>query len=306
MKIDRLISIILILVERKKVKAQELAEEFQVSIRTIQRDMETLSLVGIPLYGEVGKNGGYQITDNFKLDKSFLSLPELDALKEVLKGIGETPFNHSLGNFIRKLSLLSDSNSSSKILQIDSDPWDKGHYKYLDSLYLATENSREILFTYCDSQGKTTERQVEPYRLIMKGASWYLHGYCLERRDYRTFNIKRISSLVLGCKFQERADFNQTDKTSLRENDHTIAIKIRLPTGAREVLPVFLNPTESMKDGDDLLLSFTVSPSEWLLSFFVSHGHVIELLEPISLREEVFRRIEKCYENYRTPLNKTL
>ncbi|MDA3810475.1 MAG: YafY family protein [Spirochaetaceae bacterium] len=197
MKVERLISILMLLLNKRKLTAKELAEYFEVSVRTIQRDMDTLCSAGIPIYGDVGKYGGYQLTENYKLDRSFLTVNEMDTLVTMLKGFSDTLFNDSIKTILEKMGGLNKTSTNLGNFQIDMTPWgaDKGFLETLNHINKAIEEKRFVSFEYYDLYNNKTLRKVEPYITILKSGSWYIYGYCLLREEYRLFKISRIFEL---------------------------------------------------------------------------------------------------------------
>ena len=151
MKVERLISILMLLLNRKKLTARELAEYFEVSVRTIQRDIDSLCEAGIPVYGDVGQSGGYQLTDNYKLDRSFLTAQEMNTLVTMLNGFSDTMFGDSIRSVLEKIGGIN-SGRGLRTLQIDLTPWGSGS-SFNDMLELiskAIEQCRLIRIEYYD------------------------------------------------------------------------------------------------------------------------------------------------------------
>lgn len=206
MKLERLMAITILLLNRKRVQAQELADRLDVSLRTIYRDLETLSVSGIPIVSFSGNDGGYEIMENFRLDRQFLSFDELQALFTALRGLQSTQAmkQHNMDRLLEKVGAMVSRAEHKQMadidhVSIDLTPWKSGaaSFALYDSLHSAVQEKKLIRFTYTDSKGTETERSIEPHMLVLKGYTWYLHGYCLNREDYRLFRLTRIRDLIV-------------------------------------------------------------------------------------------------------------
>lgn len=303
MKIDRLVSILLIILDKKKVTADELSKTFEVSIRTIHRDIDVLCTAGVPIYGEVGKNGGYHITENYKLDKSYISQKEVNVLVEILSGFKDTLFKDSIVDLLNKLSMLNEHNVLKRKLQIDTKPWgnNKRKNKILEDIYYATDHNLTLLYNYHDLYNKKTERQVQPYTIIMKGNSWYLYGYCMLRNDYRLFNINRIFDLQTGGTFTVREDVKPVEEIQIDRPRKTTPIKIKFSPSMRGRIPDFLDPKKEIIDEDgNTIYDIAFPVDEWLYSVILAFGHEAEVLKPDFIREEIHKRVEKILKIYKS------
>lgn len=301
LKIDRLVSVLLIIIEKKKVTAEELSQTFNVSIRTIQRDIDNLCNAGVPIYGEVGKNGGYHITENYRLDKNYISQKEIDTLVEILGVFKETLFKDSIRDLLNKFSALNENNTSDRKLIIDTKTWgnSKRQNAKLDNIYFATENNRTLVFSYYDLNNNKTERRVEPYTIIMKGYSWYLYAYCILRNDYRLFNIKRIYAIKIEDTFNVRNDFKPIDISEIEKPRTSTNIKIKFSASMLDRIPDFFDPINEIIDKDEnTIINCTFPIDEWLYSVLLSFGNNIEILEPDFLREEIINRLKETIKNY--------
>ncbi|UHA71879.1 helix-turn-helix transcriptional regulator [Paenibacillus sp. 481] len=206
MKLERLMAITILLLNRKRVQAQELAEKLEVSLRTIYRDLDTLSMSGIPIVSYTGNDGGFEIMENFRLDRQMLSFDELHALFTAVRGLQTTQAmkQRDLANLLEKVGALvtraeHDHMADTDRVVIDLTPWKSGAAARVlyESLHDAVQDKKQIRFTYTDSKGTETNRVIEPHMLVLKGYTWYLHGYCLNREDYRLFRLSRMRDLII-------------------------------------------------------------------------------------------------------------
>lgn len=206
LRLDRLLSILIILLRRDRVRAKELAETFEVSVRTILRDIDALNLAGIPIVTYQGPKGGIGIAEGFRLDKSVLTDDEMTTIITALRSLTTTLNSNKHEILIEKFkntlstSQLNLLNSKVNHLIVDLSPWERGSQikEKLNTLHEAIENHKEITFNYVDSQGINTKRLVEPYSLVLKGQNWYLYGWCLKRKDFRLFKLMRMKDLKVS------------------------------------------------------------------------------------------------------------
>jgi len=199
MKIDRLLGILMILINKKKVTAKQLSEYFEVSVRTIQRDMDTLSMAGIPFYADVGVNGGYQLLDNFRLEKGFLNKDEANILFTFLKGLkGVVPYSE-VKSIYNKFSSLNFHELDNNKLIVKLNPTDntmnfKDHFSLLSK---ARDKQLKLKITYYNVNFNITNRIICPYSLVLLSPTWYVYAYCDLRSDFRMFKVKRIADCEL-------------------------------------------------------------------------------------------------------------
>lgn len=198
MKIDRMFGILTILAEKKRVKAKELAERFEVSLRTIHRDIEYINMSGIPIITYPGGNGGIGIAEGFTWDKSLLTPIELQNILLGLKSLGSVMIDSQIPSLVRKISTNTDRFVALKdeiIIDLAS------HYKSslapkINVLRVAISNRNLVTFEYFSKTGQT-KRIIEPYFITFKWSAWYVFGYCLLRNDFRLFKLNRLIKLSL-------------------------------------------------------------------------------------------------------------
>ena len=212
MQIDRLFQIIYILLEKKNVTAKMLSEQFEVSQRTIYRDIDILSQCGIPLYSTRGRNGGIAILENFVLNKTAMTEQEqyhiLMALQSLPKG-GTENIKETLEKY---RSFFQKSNQN--YIQVDFSEWGKQKEILFDTLKKAIFDKKVISFVYYNSEGEKTERKAEPYQLWFKSRNWYLKAYCKEKKHLRIFKLNRIKDLIVTEEFFDTMWEEQEKETS--------------------------------------------------------------------------------------------
>lgn len=301
MKIDRLIGIVMILLQRDKVTAPYLAEKFEVSRRTINRDIEDLCMAGIPIITTQGGNGGITIADGYRVDKSILTQDELQTLVAGLKGLDSISRDNRSEQLLNKFFIKQDSVVSlrdSIIIDLSS------HYKsgLTDKITLLKEairNNQVVSFRYYSSKGEE-QRQIEPYYLTFRWAAWYLFGYCRERQDYRLFKLNRIwelsnteLSFVPGTIPEEKKDLDQYFSDGMQ-------VTLRFDPEVKYRLIEDYGPG-SFQVAEDGSLLFTngFTNKEFLIGWILGFGDKATVLEPLELRLELQRIAVGIAENYR-------
>lgn len=299
MQISRLFATVYILLNKKKVTAKELASYFEVSVRTIYRDIDTLSASGIPIYTSKGKNGGVSLLENFVLDKSLLSDQEQDEVLMSLQSLSSLDVP-DVDPLLNKLKTLFSKQSTSWI-DIDFSHWgssDIDRQKFT-SLKIAILNQTPVTFDYYSSYGEKTERSVEPLKIFFKGQSWYLYGYCRLKKDLRLFKITRMKDLTpLNETFErEIPDDIGHNFQSKHARDVTLVIKFDEKIAYR-VYDEF-DPTCIQKHEDGCFtVTVTFPENEWVYGYILSYGCHAEVLAPIHIREIIKRKFEEGLKKY--------
>jgi predicted DNA-binding transcriptional regulator YafY len=302
MKLERLMAITIILLNRKRVQAQELADRMEVSLRTIYRDLESLCLAGIPIVSYTGTEGGYEIMDSFRLDRQMLSFDELIALFTALRGLQSTQAMNesSMERLLEKVgALVSRTEQGSLVdreqIMVDFTPWRTSEFerKKYDTLHKAVQEKKLIRFVYTDGKGQETERTVEPIGLVLKGYMWYLHGYCLEREDYRIFKLSRIWELhALTESFQRRdvelSTLNENWRYPNHQTEQMIDVILHFSDAAKVAVADRFEEDEIERQPDGSFLVKTSLPDQmWLISYLLSYRSQLRILAPAHLAAAV-------------------
>lgn len=303
MKVDRLLAIVLMLLNKKRVTAKDLADHFEVSIRTIQRDVEAINMAGIPIVSYRGQFGGYGILENYKIDKSFLSDSEHKLLLSALEGINKAYEDKELKNIIEKLTSIkagSRSTLDNKII-MDFSPWgfSRSLKNKVDVIRKAVDDKKVVTFTYIDLNGNTTKREVEPSLLALKLNRWYLYGFCRLRQDFRLFKLTRIKDLVTTSREFEARDTNYDFSFSF-DSAKEVYIKLKFDKRALSRIDDFFE-LESLDFNEDGFIYATVDypEDEWVYSMILSFGDFVEVIEPNHIKEIIQDRAMKVLEKYK-------
>lgn len=195
MKIDRLRSIVVYLLNHGRTSAQRLAEEFEVSPRTIMRDLESLDQAGIPIQSFYGAEGGYQIMDSFVLEKQVATSHEYDWIVTALKGMVSAYAGKSLKQALEKVQSISHTSDIAVSVDLSAASEDGKINKQLMLLEEAIREKCVVRFSYTNSHDEKKDIQAEPVCLQYKWYNWYMIGYYEKYQDYCMFKLVRMENL---------------------------------------------------------------------------------------------------------------
>ncbi|MDD3334884.1 MAG: YafY family protein [Eubacteriales bacterium] len=300
MKLDRLVSIVMMLLDQQRVGAQELAERFEVSSRTIYRDVEAINRAGIPIRSTPGVGGGFEIMPEYKLDRKVFSSADLSTLLMGLSSLSPLIRGEELVHALTKVKSFIPADRAKEIevranqIYIDLSPWmgNRSIEIYLEIIKQALRESRLLGFTYTDHHGERTLRTVEPYQLVLKNSHWYLQGYCHVRMDYRLFKLTRMANLHLQANCFSPRDFPKPI-LDFDEGFEKLQTKLTLciqPSVMDRVLD--LCPYEDFHPQEDgcYLVDFPFIENEYYYDLLLSFGDQCQCLEPKRIRAEIKRR----------------
>lgn len=301
MKVDRLISIIMILLDKERIGAQELADMFEVSPRTIYRDIDTINMAGIPVRSTSGVGGGFEIMPEYKIDKKVFSAADLSAILMGLSSLSNLIRGEELVNALAKVRSFIPVDKTKDIelkinqIYIDFSQWvgNRNIQPFLEIIKEALQESRLLSFEYIAHHGKKTTRTVEPYQLVLKSSHWYLQGYCHIRNDFRLFKLSRISNLQIKEETFAPRDYQKpmTDFTETLEALQT-KIKIRVHKSVLDRILDYCSYEDLISDGDaHYLVTFPFIENAYYYDILLSFGDKCECLEPSHIRAELKRRI---------------
>ncbi|SNS27603.1 Predicted DNA-binding transcriptional regulator YafY, contains an HTH and WYL domains [Anaerovirgula multivorans] len=309
MKLDRLMSILVILLRKERVQAKELAEMFDVSVRTILRDVDTLNLAGIPIVTYRGSKGGIGIVEGYRLDRSILTDEEMTtiitALRSLATTISDPKHEVLMEKFKNTLSASQYSLMNFKINQfiVDLSPWGGGDELKLktDILHQAIEKCREVVFTYNDSKGVSTDRRIEPYSLVLKTQKWYLYGWCFKREAFRLFKLSRMREIeILDRVFiPKEVSLEQLPwESQWKQPDNMIQLQLIFEKEMKSIVEEWFGAEAIILDDERLMISATLPENNWLYGFILSFGTAVEVISPPHIRRilgEIAEGIQKKY-----------
>jgi predicted DNA-binding transcriptional regulator YafY len=312
MKLERLLAIIMLLLNRKQINAKELAEYFEVSQRTIYRDIDAINQAGIPIVSYMGAEGGFGILENYKINKNFLDDYEINSLITALKNLNNTVNNRKISLTLEKLESMKprkdiNSNNSNVIpINIDYNNWNSNNTdkEKLKALNKAIYEKRIISFDYVNTKGEYTHRVVEPLSLLLKDFSWYLQGYCHSKEDYRLFKVKRMRMVNVTEDFftREAPPLEALDYSEEWYKDKTvidITLKFKIEARTRVVDSFNEEQIQFYEDGTTKV-NFTAPEDNWLFELILGFGSQVEVVEPLQLRLLIRQKaieISNIYKN---------
>ena len=300
MQISRLFEIVYLLLERRSVTARELAERFEVSPRTIYRDVDALAQAGIPIYADRGQGGGIRLMEQFVLNKSLLSVKERRELLASVQGM-QAVREEEVQPLLEKLSSLFGAEREDWI-EVDFSPWTSSGElgKYFQLLKEAILNRQVVCFSYSAANGSTVERTAEPHRLFFRGYDWYLLAWCRIRSDFRYFKLTRMRGLATLPEHFEKRNIPERE-SAYEQPDSQIELTVRAsPRMAYRVYDEFPPDFWEKEEDGSFLIRFAMPQNEWLYSYLLGYGPELEVIAPPQVREELLERAEKILRNYKS------
>jgi predicted DNA-binding transcriptional regulator YafY len=307
MKLDRLLAITMLLLNRKRITAAELAEYFEVSMRTIYRDIEAINQAGIPIVAYQGAGGGLGIMENYKIDRRIFSAEDINSIIIALKGASTTLDDQTFANAMAKLKILVPEVEEKSLqpdqLILDFSPWggNKSQQAKIDLIKKAINESLLVVFNYTNFQGETVVRLVEPMVLILKSFTWYCYGYCRIRDDYRNFRLSRMKELKATEEHFQRRE-KCLDNLRLEHEwrpMRMIELILRFTPRLRALVEDHFDAEKVTIEPDGYLRVKTEFPDdEWSSRFILSYGDEVEVLEPEDFRELIREKARRVAEMY--------
>lgn len=298
MKNNRLFKILYYVLENGKVTANELADKYEVSIRTIYRDIDVISSAGIPIYATQGKGGGIEISEDFILRKSMLTKKEQEQIMVALRGLEATNKEYE-DELLTKLNALFKMKNTNW-LEVDFTNWQrsKSYDELFKNIKSAIINKNIVRFMYFSSNKKETSRVVKPIRLLFKGWDWYVYAFCLLRNDFRYFKLSRIKEFkILLNTFED--DFDNIVLKKEMEYSETVLVKVKFDR--KMAFRVYDEVSNDIKEDKEGNLYTTIElPNDYnLYNYIFSYADAVEVLEPKEIRDKVRNTINKMAQKYK-------
>ncbi len=302
MKIDRLLGIIISLLNKEKVSAKQLAEKFEVSVRTIQRDIESISMSGVPIFSNTGSNGGYSILHDYKLENQFLKRDDYKIIIMALKSLNTGYENRELEHIIDKYLAINSEYSQNVFLDYSVSREDNRVQKNNKLIEYSINDMTQINFDYKNVNAILSHRNVQPLALRFQWYAWYLFGFDLNKNDYRTFKIARIQNLeATDIKFCNDADIEEL----LRINDKAYMetcenIKVWCHKDSISVIEEYFPEEERIASEDgNYIMNLRVPPNEQLWqALLLSMGDRVKIIKPEYYRNKLIETALKFLSNY--------
>ena len=305
MKIDRLLGITIYLLNHNKVSAKVLANKFEVSLRTIQRDIETLCKAGIPVVSYVGVDGGYEILDSFKMERQVAGDNDYFYIISALQGLASAYGNPKVEATLEKVKSVANRNKADLDIVLDFSVLREGrningNLKILED---AIVQKCVVSFEYTNMEDVTTTKTVEPVAAVYKWYSWYLLAYSLEKKDYRLYKLVRMKELVLTNEsmsiVHEPADI-LLKKNEQKDTRQYIDIKLFCKSEIRIKAIEYLNGTiESEYANGDFIMNLHLPENEQLwFGTLLSLGNLVKVIQPEELKSRLCSRCSDILNLY--------
>ncbi len=300
MQESRLFRIVYFLLNRGQVTAAELAREFEVSVRTIYRDIDALSGAGIPVYAETGRNGGISLLDNYVLDRTILSEKERQDILAALQSLS------AAGNTCDKATL----DKLSALFRLPSDNWYEVDFSRwgevaqdnnkFEDLKKAVVCHRCVQISYVGAYTAESSRKIHPLKLLYKSRAWYVKAYCAEKKDFRLFKLNRIIRWeLLEEEFIPVSWPEPSEEEKTPEQDQTpIVLRFSREVAYRVYDEFDLNHIQEQENGEMLVTAY-MPQDGWLTGFLLSFGAQVEVISPVYLREVLAAQAREIYEKNR-------
>lgn len=308
-----------LLLSRGRVTAREMAERFEVSVRTIYRDIEAMNLAGIPVVSFQGGGGGFGLIDNFTLDRQLLSFDGMISILTALRGINETLDDEGIREAIDKFRAMlppdkrDEAEEQLTELVVDLSPWGMppAHKERLVVVQRALSSRRLLSYDYQGAGAERMRRTVEPVTLVFKGHSWYLYAFCRTRQDFRLFRISRMRDPAMEREqYRRRASTYSSEMIDSFASGSSRGEAGRRPEPTAFVLRFHRKMRSLVEDSFDaadleieadgsVLARFEMPEDPWVYGMILSYGTSVEVLQPRRVREaiaEEARKIASLYE----------
>lgn len=305
MRSDRFLSILIIITQKGLVTGKELAEHFEVSLRTIYRDIEKISEAGVPIAAAGGKGGGYYIMENYNLNNLFFNKKEIEPLIAVMENLkflfGK---NQQFNDIVLKFETLQNNrNKGCEGLSINISHFsmEQELREYLFLINKAIEDNRLLEFEYINRRMEYSKRIVEPIQLNFASGHWYIIAFCKARNDYRKFKLVRIRNMKLAGSFIKRTiskeELENIFKDSYKKNCISVTLKFSNKIGEQLSEHFSKETIKALEDGTFIVEEF-FPDDEGLKKFILSFGGECEVLAPRKLRDDMLEYIKKIYIRY--------
>ena len=301
MKTDRLIGILSVLLQSKKTTAPELAELFEVSRRTINRDIEDLCKAGIPIMTIQGTGGGISIVDGYRMDRTILSSRDMRMILAGLRSLDSISGSNYYSLLMEKLEVGSSRfiNGRDSIL-IDLSSWNKASLApKIEIIQNAIENRHLISFEYYSPTGES-KRLVEPYYLIFRWSSWYLYAWCTQKEDFRLFKLNRMLKVNETDQKYEYRNVSQPDLSNEKIFPKGIKVKALFDEDVSWRLIEEFGPESFTKTKEGkLLFTADYSDIDSMTTWFMTFADKVEVIEPEEIRDRIAQISEKTLQKYK-------
>lgn len=293
MQESRLFKIVYYLLQNKRATATELAREYEVSVRTIYRDIDRLSEAGIPVYAEMGRNGGIYLLEDYTIDKVLLSKEQKEEVLATLQSVTVIGAKQE-DQLLNKLSALFQVNADSWF-EADFSRWGEksSDLEKFEVMKKAVIERRVLHICYESAYGRSSQRAIYPLKLLYKAKEWYVKAYCTQKEAYRLFKLNRIVEWELLQDVFEPMEFPADEE---KEQHHQRVVLRFANEVAYRVYDEFERSQIKRLDEEQLEVVAYMTVDEWMIGYLLSFGVQVEVIEPISLQKEIAKRALQIYE----------
>lgn len=294
MKESRLFRIVYYILDNGRISAPELAKKFEVSVRTIYRDIDVISSAGIPIYATTGRNGGVEILDNYVLDKSFFSEKEKQDILAALQSVSIVNSDYE-NEVLTKLSALFNVRWDNWF-EVDFSRWgsksqDNGLFELLKN---AVISHKAVSIVYVNSHGDKSRRTIHPLKMMYKAKEWYVKAYCAEKSGFRIFKCTRIIGLELLSETFTPIEFPKSEEVTEKRYNKII---LRFPEEmAYRIYDEFEVYEIEEQENGDFITTAEMPEDNWLIGYLLSFGANVEVIEPVYLKEVLAEQAKLIYE----------
>jgi len=305
MKIDRLVALILILLEHDVISARELAERLEVSRRTIYRDIDTLTMAGLPIFTHQGAMGGVGLMKSYKMDKTFFTQHDLQTILAGLKSYRQLFGQKEIVHVLEKLKAISrfgehELSNGKFAVDLSLNQGNESLRNLLSSIETAMNERRYLVFDYIDRNGQSSFRKVEPYQVVFKESSWYLQSYCLNKEDFRIFKLARMRNLQAAHDHFEPRPFTPLPMDGgdwMSQNWVTVTIRIHRSVMDRVIERFGIDHILQVEE-DTCLATFPIINNTFGYDKLLAFGDKCEVIGPTEVREQFQRYIRGILAKY--------
>lgn len=308
MKYQMMLKILFLLLARRKVSAKYIADKYEISLRTVYRYIDELSLSDVPIYNIRGRNGGYAISDSYKIPANFLTEEESEKVIQTLSELNNELGSSVLDTAIQKIGSISKQNEndlhiSFGNLVIDGSGWGTGdvYGETIKIIQRAIEESETLLISYRDRDGEPSSRTIEPHTLILKQGLWYVYAYCRLRNSFRLFKVGRIYKImILDEKFNKRQTEDIKAVLSKFYDDTPEDIDLLIDECIRPDVEEWLGVNKiSVSQSGKITASVKLPISDYLTAKILSFGSKIKVLSPEKLKKAVIETAQSVKDLYK-------
>ena len=301
MQIERLVQMVFYIINHGHVTARELSDYFNVSTRTIYRDINILTIAGIPVLSAKGTGGGISLIEGYTIDRSLLSKEEQQSVFQGLQILQAAKYPNA-EMALSKISAVFRNARDSQWLDIDFSYWgsDEKEKIKISDLQYAILDKHVIRFQYFNTELKRSERVIEPLRLLFKSHAWYIVGYCRSKEEIRTFRLTRIKKLQIMPEIFERElplDYSMVSEG--RERCKLPVLKLKFsPEIAHRVFDEFQEDQVNIGEDGNYYVAVQYELNNWTVHYLLSFGKYVEVVEPESARIMLRERAEDIAKLY--------